>query len=265
MSVNGTASSLVPLDDRAVQYGDGCFTTMAVTNGTIEFWSQHRQRLRDSCAALQINFNQWQVLAQQVQQLALQHPDSVIKIILSRGSGGRGYASPEPQNPRYFLSLHAKPAHYADWQENGIVLGLSEVRLAKQTKLAGIKHLNRLEQVLVKQQMPVNQVDDLLVCDTDGNMIETSAANIFWRQQGIWFTPLLDSAGVAGIMRDAIIAKMQQHNIAVQSISASHQLLLQASEVFICNSLMKIVPVKRFNQHHFSVEHSRQLQQWFNL
>ncbi|WP_438863167.1 aminodeoxychorismate lyase [Neptunicella sp.] len=263
MIVNGTASALLPIDDRAVQYGDGCFTTMAVSKGLVEFWSQHLQRLKDSCIALQIDFNQWQPLDQQVQQLALQHPDAVIKIILSRGSGGRGYSCPEPQHPRYMLSVHAKPAHYAQWQQNGIVLGLSETRLAKQPQLAGIKHLNRLEQVLIKQSFATD-IDDVLVCDIDGNMIETSASNLFWRQQGIWFTPQLDNAGVEGIMRNRIMERMQQQGIPVQQICASYQLLSQATEVFICNTLMKIVPVKRFQQRDLRIEHSRQLQQWFN-
>ncbi|WP_416308422.1 aminodeoxychorismate lyase [Neptunicella sp. SCSIO 80796] len=265
MIVNGTASSLVPLDDRAVQYGDGCFTTMAVSNGLVEFWLQHLQRLQQSCSALQIEFNQWQELQQQVECIGQQHPDSVIKIIISRGSGGRGYAASLQQLPRYIITRHSKPAHYTDWQQRGIRLGLSPVTLACQPKLAGIKHLNRLEQVLIKQNTTDNQFDDQLVCDNDGMMVETGAANLFWKQQGIWFTPELTQSGVTGVMRNRVIDKMHEQGIAVQEIRARHQLLSQASEVFICNSLMKIVPVTHFNQHTFVIDDVRTFQRWFSL
>src|SRR5690606_31715668 len=132
-------------------------------------------------------------------------------------------------------------------------------------QLAGIKHLNRLEQVLVKQQQNSEVVDDLLVCDADGVMIETGAANLFWQQQGIWFTPELGQSGVTGVMRNLILEQMQQKGIAVQTVRVHYQQLVQAVEIYICNSLMKIVPVISFNRYRFTIDQVRTFQQWLAL
>ena len=264
MIINGLRATALSIADRATQYGDGCFTTMAVIDGKISHWQQHLHRLQSAASALAINFSLWQELQQQVRALALATGHGVIKIIVSRGSGGRGYA-PGKEQGNYLLSVHEMPQHYASWRRQGVKLGHSSVQLAKQPLLAGIKHLNRLEQVLVKQSFDAEVFDDVLVCDTDGMLVETSVANLFWRKGPCWFTPDLYFCGVEGVMRNLVLAHFAKIAQPVQQVRSTIAALWQADEVFICNSLMGLVPVAHITDkarsNAYAIGDYQQLQQ----
>lgn len=244
--MNGEYNNQVNLSDRAVQFGDGCFTTLAANEGIPEFWPAHKHRLKQGCERLGIVFSEWESLENSVYKLSSQHDKAVIKVIISRGSGGRGYATDDTVKPNYFVSQHGFPLHYIEWQERGITMSVSPIYLAKQPLLAGIKHLNRLEQVLIKQQLQQASFDDVVVCDTDQNMVESSAANLFWRKGDTWYTPDLSCSGVNGVMRNQVLRYFEQHSITVKSVKSGTKALLDAEQVFICNSVMKVIPVKNF-------------------
>ena len=240
--------------DRALQYGDGCFTTMAFYQGELQLWPQHLARLQNNCQRLAIDFSQWQRLHKDLTMLLerLGKTNGVLKIIITRGAGGRGYSPRGVGEPTYIISKHALPEHYPAWQQNGITLGLSPVKLARQPLLAGIKHLNRLEQVLIKQALDSTAFDDALVCDTEDNIIEASAGNVFWWHKGTWFTPSLAESGVAGVMRDTIcqlITGLGQPLVETNQVLSAD---FSADEMFICNTLMSMVPVKSLHAQHLS-------------
>lgn len=250
-------------NDRAVHYGDGFFTTMGVKNGCVYLKDYHIARLhRDSrrigLPSIDID------IEQVIDNYAHQHANGVIKLVISAGVGGRGYARPNELNPNVFLSSSAIPEHYASWQQQGIVLGVSAYQLARQPLTAGVKHLNRLEQVFIKQHIP-KTVDDVIVSDTLGNIVEVSSANIFWYRNGCWYTPSLEASGVQGVMRAFIIDTLNQHSQPVEIVSDKLQSLLLAEAVFICNALMQIVPVTAINNDgditHFAIEPVKKLQQ----
>jgi 4-amino-4-deoxychorismate lyase len=267
MIINGLPATELNIADRAIQYGDGCFTTMAVRAGKVRHWQQHLHRLQHAANILAINFSPWQELQQQVMTLALATGHGVIKIILSRGISGRGYAPGKGQGT-YILTVHEMPQHYATWQSKGVKLGISSVQIAKQPLLAGIKHLNRLEQVLVKQSFDADVFDDVLVCDTDGMLVETSIGNLFWRKGPCWFTPDLYFCGVEGVMRNLAVAYFKQIDQPVQQIRTKIGALRQADEVFVCNSLMGLVPVACIEDtaatSSYVIEDYQQLQQQLN-
>ncbi|MFT4995482.1 MAG: 4-amino-4-deoxychorismate lyase [Paraglaciecola sp.] len=246
MIVNGQPQTQLNIADRALQYGDGCFTTLAVRHGRAELWAEHLIRLKLSCARLHIVFSDWNALHRDVKTLIKDQTEVVLKIIISRGEGGRGYGVLGVGQPSYILSLYAMPQHYQQWQGQGIDLGHSPIKLARQPLLAGIKHLNRLEQVLIKYELEQSPYLDAVVCDTDNMMVETSAANLFWRQGPLWFTPQLLNSGVEGLMRNVVMDIFKQNAVAIQAVSAGVSSLQQAQEVFICNSLMGVVPIKSF-------------------
>jgi 4-amino-4-deoxychorismate lyase len=242
MIINGHPATELNIADRAVHYGDGCFTTMEVKDGTVRYWQHHLQRLQLAVNRLGINFSLWHELQQHVTKLALASEHGVIKIILSRGIGGRGYA-PAVGQGTYIVSVHEMPKHYLNLRKQGVKLGISSVQLAKQPLLAGIKHLNRLEQVLVKQSFDAEVFDDVLVCDTDGMLVESSVANLFWRKGASWFTPDLYFCGVEGVMRNLVLTHFKNTGQHVQQIRTLTETLKHVDEVFICNSLMGLVPV----------------------
>ncbi|MDU0355309.1 aminodeoxychorismate lyase [Paraglaciecola aquimarina] len=217
MIVNGQFQTEISITDRALQYGDGCFTTIACRNGCLEFYDDHIQRLKTSCHKLAIQFSAWEELTRSIhaslQNLNDQTRDLVIKVLISRGQGGRGYSPKGCSTPNYIITHHPYPQHYNQLQQNGIKLTVSPIQLAKQPLLAGIKHLNRMEQVLIKNDLLNSDFDDALVCDTDGAIIESSIANCFWKQDGQWFTPDLTHSGVEGVMRKQVIYLFEKHGI----------------------------------------------------
>lgn len=237
--------------DRSFNYGDGIFTTMQVRDGHIQLWPLHLERLQRSCTQLGFTAIDWQNVQQQA-QAAITAPEQVIKILISRGEGGRGYASADVVKPGIYISVSPMPDYHLA-QRQGISLGVAQLKLAVQPLLAGLKHNNRLEQVLLKQELANTEYDDLLVLDQQGFITEASAANVFLHRGGIWHTPQLQRAGVAGVMRQNI---MQQADIA--QVNWRFAELASVDAIFICNALMGIVPVRSIEGRTLSISKVQQ-------
>ena len=184
--------------------------------------------------------------------LAAEQQNGVLKVVISRGSGGRGYSTLNSGPATRILSVTAYPAHYDRLRNEGMTLALSPVRLGRNPHLAGIKHLNRLEQVLIRSHLEQTNADEALVLDSDGWLTECCAANLFWRQGRDVFTPRLDYAGVNGIMRQRCIAQLAPSTFRVVEVTARPETLREADEVLICNALMPLVPVRRWEETTWS-------------
>ncbi|CCJ97751.1 Aminodeoxychorismate lyase [Cronobacter malonaticus 507] len=126
------------------------------------------------------------------------------------------------------------------------------MRLGRNPYLAGIKHLNRLEQVLIRTHLEQTPADEALVLDSEGWVTECCAANLFWRKGKSVFTPRLDQAGVDGLMRRHIIGLLNQSAWQLSEINAPASALEEADEVFICNALMPLVPVRSIDGHAYA-------------
>lgn len=179
--LNGAWANVLPVNDRGVQFGDGCFTTARIVAGQVQFLNAHLTRLQTTCKKLFIPFNDWELLAGEMARLAQPHSDGVLKAIITRGVGGRGYSAAGCVNPSRILSVSPYPAHYHRWRKEGISVSLSPVQLGCNPLLAGLKHLNRLEQVLIRSHLEQTDADEALVLDSEGWLTECCAANIFWR------------------------------------------------------------------------------------
>lgn len=251
----------VPYDDRGLQYGDGCFSTVLIEHGVAQHWPLHRQRLQWGLDKLAITGVDFDAIEQHMRQQANELGEGVIKLTVTRGSGGRGYSPPAQSRPRWWLSQHTIPDNYRSlaWRQSGLTLGISSVRLAKQPLLAGFKHLNRLEQVLVKQEISQKGWQDALVLDTDGAVIETSSANVFWKKDDEFYTPRLDQCGIKGIQRCLVIRALKAKGIEVHRVREPVTTILSADHVFACNSIMGTVSVSRVDSsvytHTDCIEH----------
>ncbi|MEY0452384.1 aminodeoxychorismate lyase [Proteus terrae] len=244
--VNGQQQQNVDASDRAVQFGDGCFTTLAVELGDPVLLSAHINRLKQGCNALFLPHPNWSELEKQIIDVAsLAQTKSVIKIIISRGYGGRGYSSNGFITPTVIISLSSYPTHYLRQQNEGVSLGISPVTLGQNPLLAGIKHLNRLEQVLIKYHLEKTEFDDALVCDNEGYLVEANAANLFWRKGDSLFTPNLINSGVNGIMRQSIFQLAQKNHWKIDIVREKPETLYQANEIWLTNALMPVIPVSQ--------------------
>lgn len=251
--INGQRQSEIAVSDRAIQFGDGCFTTARILSGMICHQQDHLRRLQQACEVLLITEVDWQTLAYEMSMLAGEITDGVLKVIITRGSGGRGYSASHCDNPTRILSVFPLPAFYSHWRSQGIKLALSPVRLGKNPQLAGIKHLNRLEQVLIRTYLERTDAEEALVVDSEGRLVECCAANLFWRKGDSVFTPYVNQSGVNGTMRQRIIACLENSRWSCQQVSQLPEVLADADEVIICNALMPVVPVKQVENWHYPI------------
>ena len=243
--VNGVPQANVDPTDRGIAYGDGLFATMRTGAEGILFFETHQARLTAGAARLGFQWQMSEALQQQLQALAIEYPQHCIKLIVSRGVGGRGYAPPEPEivKPTEIVSVHTIPSHYAQWQQRGICLKTSSIRLGLQPLLAGIKHLNRLEQVLIKSYPLPQGFDDWLVADIEDNIIESSMANIFFIKGNQVLTPSLAQCGVAGVMREHVMLALLEQHLNIECLPVGAERLIEFDSAFITNSILGIVDV----------------------
>jgi len=245
-AINGVETEQLLVTDRGLAYGDGLFTTAKIMAGKIEMLDAHLQRLTDGCQHLGFSTFQATELRHQLVNLAKSYSRAVLKVIITTGSGGRGYARPNTNNLTLsiIVMVHEFPQHYDALAQSGITLGVSEQKISINPMLAGIKHLNRLEQVLLRNELDMRSEDDLVVCNINNDVVEATSANLFWFKGEQLYTPLLNHSGVAGLMRAAILAACP--NTVIKQTSLAD--LQQADAMFVCNSVMGIVPVKCYHQ-----------------
>ncbi|EPD3275095.1 aminodeoxychorismate lyase [Cronobacter sakazakii] len=250
--INGIEQDCLSATDRAVQFGDGCFTTARVRDGVVHLLEAHLARLHEGCERLMIPVPDIDTLRDEMRQAAQGQGSAVVKVIISRGAGKRGYSIAGCSAPTRIVSRSAYPDFYSEWRERGVSLATSPVRLGRNPHLAGIKHLNRLEQVLIRTHLEQTSADEALVLDSEGWVTECCAANLFWRKGKAVFTPRLDHAGVDGLMRRHTIGLLNQSVWRLSEINAPASALEEADEVFICNALMPLVPVRSIDGHAYA-------------
>lgn len=241
--VNGVAVDCVDAGDRGLLYGDGLFETMAVSNGRVSRWPRHMSRLLAGCERLGIPQVDTVELSHEADMLLAGAERAVLKIIVTRGSGGRGYCTPENAVPRRILQLHPWPDYPPAAREAGVAVRMCSTRLCHNPLLAGIKHLNRLEQVLARREWDDPLIAEGVLRDVEGRLVEGTMSNLFLVRQQVLLTPDLQRCGVAGIMRSAILDQAERLSLAAEIGALYVSDLLAADEVFLCNSLIGIWPV----------------------
>lgn len=257
ITVNDAEKLQVAAGCRALQYGDAVFTTIAVTQAKPELWALHLARLQEAVQRLQFPELDWSQLEHAVwQQAALSQKPSVLKVLLSRGIGGRGYAPVAKLTPQIYI-YHAAMPDYQQARQQGLYIDVARLQLAIQPALAGLKHTNRLEQVLLKQELATTPYDDLLVVDQAQFITEAIAANVFYQLEGRWFTPSLHNAGVAGVMRQHILTTLPK--ITVRSLPLAQ--LAEVEAMFLTNALLTIAPVRQLGKRELPVAGVHLLQQ----
>lgn len=239
----------IPADDRGLAYGDGLFETMRVHRGVVPWWDAHWARLARGAQRLRIDLPDRVLVEKQAAELFADTGDGVLKLILTRGSGGRGYAPPVDAVPTWVLSRHPLPPAP---RSGGLVLRWCETRLALQPALAGLKHCNRLEHVLARGEWddPATlhrDADEGLLRSTEGDVVCATAANLFVLHDGQWRTPQIDRCGVAGLCRDWVLGEIgaEQARLSVMDVETADALVL-------CNAVRGILGVARLGDRAWS-------------
>lgn len=252
MLVNGKHGNQISIRDRGLIYGDGVFRTLRVSGGHALHWPLHYQKLQNDCAALGIICPDVALLSAQLNDLLMQHPDGVMKLIVTRGQGTRGYAPPTHAESTLIWDVSPLPDYPAGWTTHGIKARLCRFRLSHQPRLAGIKHLNRLENVLAAAEWDDTVVAEGLLMDAADNVIEGTRSNIFLVSQGKLVTPDLSRCGVAGVQRDRVMAWAAQHNMPLQVRDVGLDEVLHADELFVVNSIVGLWPIRELEQRRWT-------------
>lgn len=253
MLINGLPADSIAAADRGLAYGDGIFRTLEVRHGQPLLWVWQWQRLAADCAALRLPCPDEALLLAEIARVAASFERAVAKIVLTRGTGQRGYAMPADASVTRIVSAASWAGYPADRATQGIVLRWCETRLAIQPLLAGIKHLNRLENVFARSEWADPVIAEGLMCDMDGTVVEGTMSNLFIVQAGQLFTPLLDRCGVSGAMRACVLAAARELGLSVQEMRLSVAQVLAADELFVCNSLAGIWPVRQLDGQPFAI------------
>lgn len=253
--VNGNASDALAIADRGLHYGDGVFETTAVQTGVAEFWARHDERLRQGCYRLGIPEPNSARLKYEIDHLCSGLTRGVLKVIITRGSGGRGYRPPTmaEARPTRIVQVHPWPDYPAKWRDEGIGIRACQTRLAQQPLLAGIKHLNRLEHVLARREWQDPEIAEGIMLDTADRVISGTTSNVFFVRDGVLHTPDLSRCGTAGIVRALVLDIAAVAQLPTQIGQYALAELAAADEIFFTNSVIGMWPVRQWGDKKFAL------------
>lgn len=248
--IDGASASVLPVDDRGLQYGDGLFETLLIRGGKARFLELHLARLALGCTRLAIPFGAQRELRGEIAEACAQAPAlAILKIIVTRGSAlRRGYVPDGRETPRRIVTLSDAPP-LPESIRDGVSMMVSSARLGDNPLLAGIKHLSRIENVMAAEQARAAGAFDALMTGADGRLVSGAMTNLFVLRAGVLQTPPVDRAGVAGIMRGIVLRECASLDIAIAEHHLTPADLHSADEAFITNARIGVVPVRRVGEH----------------
>jgi 4-amino-4-deoxychorismate lyase len=253
--LNGETKHCIEFSDRGFQYGDGLFETIEVLNGIPVFLNQHLQRLSKGCKKLLIPIPDIEIFRKEAFQLSQSSASkqAVLKLIVTRGSGGRGYRQPELIHPTRLFSLHPFPDYPESYKQQGINIRFCNTRLGINPALSGIKHMNRLEQVVARSEWNSSGIQEGLMLDINGNIIEGTMSNVFLVKENVLYTPTIEQCGVEGIVRNIVISEAQKNQVYIVEKTLSKEDIKSADELFVTNSIIGIWPVKQLEEQRYAI------------
>ena len=271
--VDGINCQTTSILDRGLAYGDGLFETLLYESGKIHLLGSHLARLQAGATRLRISFA-LETLQDELRDflnearaegLVSDSQKAVLKIILSRGVGGRGYAFPEgARTSQRVIMLFDHPAYPSSFQEDGIHIRLCKTPVSVNAALAGLKHLNRLDSVMARSEWDDPEISEGLMLDEQRFIIEGTMSNLFMVCGNVLITPSLQRAGVEGVMRAHLLILADKYRVETRiRESLTLEQLFDADEVFVCNSIFGIWPVTRLESKQWPVgKLTKTLQKW---
>lgn len=243
--VDGRAVAQVSALDRGLHYGDGLFETIACTSGHARLLELHLERLAEGCRRLGIGLGDPGEMRRELVALAAQAPRAVIKLLVTRGAAGaRGYAVSGAESATRIVLRYPWPAEDPQLAREGVRVRTATTRLGENPALAGLKHCNRLEQVLARREWTDPTIADSLMYSSAGALVSGTMSNVFIVRDSSLQTPRLERCGVAGVMRRTVLQAAGMAGIAAQECTLRAADLQSAEEVFLTNALIGIHPVR---------------------
>lgn len=249
--INGIEESLINVRDRGFQYGDGIFETIAYKNNKLELWHEHMQRLQLGCERLSLKKVEPSLWLADFKKLNIS-ADAVIKICISRGISSRGYAYNSQHEITRVISASSWPDYPLE-NSRGITAIFCKTPVSMNAALAGLKHLNRLDNVLARNEWNNSDIAEGLMLDNQGHIVEGTMSNVFCVLGDELYTPSLAQSGVAGIMRQQVIELAKKLKLSVNVVDINKENFLQMDALFITNSIIGIWPIKKIIDENISL------------
>lgn len=241
MLVDGQPHASIQALDRGLAYGDGVFRTLRTAAGRPLWWVDQFAKLSADCRALSLACPDESLLHDEVCRVAEAGTEAgIVKIIVTRGAGTRGYAYPRDCPSTRIVFSAPLPEHARSDAPCDIAARWCDLKLGHQPRLAGIKHLNRLENVLARSEWHDPAVVEGILCDETGAVISGVMSNLLWMKNDALYTPDLHTCGVAGVARGRILRAAARQGIATHIGLWQPDVILAADEVMVCNSVMGI-------------------------
>lgn len=255
--VNGQQTHCLNAHDRGLAYGDGVFETIAIKHGQVQLWQAHQRRLIKGLLTLGIFVNKAsaagfiKTIITDIQQafLLYGHQQAVLKITVTRGLGGRGYLAPSTPQPTRIIAITPWPRDRSQLAETGVNVRICQHNWSHNAALAGLKHLNRLDQVMARNEWEDEHIHEGIMLNLHGNVISGVMSNVFIESNGGLITPKLDQCGIAGVMAKEICAIAKQNNIAVEHKNIPLKTFINTGSPFLSNSLNGIWPINTLEPH----------------
>ena len=253
--INGISQDVVSFNDRGLMYGDGLFETMLYQEDGIRNIALHWNRLIKGCKKLSLPEPDIKLIESEIEQLVSKQTirPIVVKLVITRGQSERGYKFSGNEVPTRIIALYTQSVFPDNLYRDGIAMHLCKTRLSESSTLAGIKHLNRLDQVLARNERDDSQYQEGLMLDSINMIVEGTMSNIFFVKNGKICTPRIKRCGIEGVMRQHVINQLHINNCDIVESDIPVEQLNEFEEVFITNSLIGVCPVKNIEDHHYSV------------
>jgi 4-amino-4-deoxychorismate lyase len=243
--VNGVRAAEISVLDRGLQFGDGLFETIACVKGRPRFLPLHLERLDFGCERLQIMTPNLEELQAEILQIAGGTERAIVKVLITAGEAlRRGYSRSPQQRATRITIRHPWPDAEHERLHDGLMARTLTLRLGENPRLAGLKHCNRLEQVLARAELAADaQADEGMLFSSSGTLVSATTSNVFLVRESCLLTPRIDQCGVAGVMRRVVLREARQAGIPARECELRAQDLQDAEEVFLTNALIGIRPV----------------------
>ena len=242
--VNGRQRPAIDCRDRGLHYGDGLFETMSVQAGRIRLLDYHLDRLQKGCRCLRIAAPHPLALRRELERIAAGGNNAILKLIVTRGSGPRGYRPTGRERTTRIVMLSASPPSRSGEAARHARVRLCATPLSINTRLAGLKTLNRLDTVLARAEWRDARIWEGLMSDGEGGWVCGTMSNLFLVRGRVLLTPLLDRCGVAGVMRRWILGHAATLGLRPLERRIRWPELASADEVFMSNAVVGIRSVR---------------------
>jgi len=268
--LNGQQATDLLIGDRGFAYGDGVFETIALGDSAQpQLWQAHWQRLR--LGLVKLGFTNdleelYTLLCSDVKHALVDwsganKPRGVLKITVTRGAGGRGYLPPEQSTPNRIVQILAWPQGRDHIAKDGAKVHVCQHAWGSNSALAGLKHLNRLDQVLARQEWRDENYHEGLMLNQAGSVQSGVMSNVFVEKDGVLYTPINDTAGIDGIMAAQIKHIANSLNIPVKQQAFDLEFVYNGDGVMLTNSLNGVWPVISIGQKSLTIsDNCRQIQ-----